>query len=131
MTPNPLTVKATATIVEAAKKMKEADIGPVLVLEKDKVCGIVTDRDIAIRAVAEGRNPAEVKVADICSRDLVVLAPDASIDEAVKLMEKKAVRRLPVVDKGKPVGIVALGDLAEHRDPKSALGKISQAAPNN
>ena len=130
MTRAPVALLATSTLTEAARAMRDSDIGDVIVMDNDAVCGIVTDRDITIRAVAEERNPAEVKLADICSRDLTTLAPTDSVDEAIRLMREKALRRLPVVDGGTAVGIVTLGDLAVERDSDSALADISAAPPN-
>jgi CBS domain-containing protein len=130
MTPNPLTVKAGTTILEAAQQMRDQGIGDVIVTDGGKVCGIVTDRDIVVRAIADGREPTTTKVGDICSRDLVTLAPTADVTEAVTLMRERALRRLPVVENGKPVGIVSIGDLAIERDEDSALADISAAPPN-
>jgi len=130
MTPNPLTVKAGTTIFEAAQQMRDQGIGDVIVTDGGKVCGIVTDRDIVVRAIADGREPTTTKVGDICSRDLVTLAPTADVTEAVTLMRERALRRLPVVENGKPVGIVSIGDLAIERDEDSALADISAAPPN-
>jgi CBS domain-containing protein len=130
MTPDPITVDAGAPIVEAAQKMREADVGPVIVLEEGSVCGIVTDRDIAIRAVAEGMDPNQVTVGDICSKEVATLSPRDKVSMAIDLMEKIAVRRLPVVEDHKAVGILSLGDLAVQRDPESTLGRISGAPPN-
>lgn len=130
MTPAPVALVATSTLTEAAQAMRDSNIGDVIVMDKDVVCGIVTDRDITVRAIAEERNPAEVKLADICSRDLITVAPTDSVDEAIRLMREKALRRLPVVDKGTAVGIVSLGDLAVERDSDSALADISSAPPN-
>lgn len=98
--------------------------------EGDVLCGIVTDRDLVVRAVASDRLPAEVQIGEICSRVLTTIDIDASVKDAVTLMRDKALRRLPVVDKGKPAGIVSLGDLAVDRDASSMLADIS-AAPAN
>jgi CBS domain-containing protein len=130
MNGNPISMPMTSTVAEAARKMRDADIGDVIVLEDSQLCGIVTDRDIVVRAIAEGRDPAKIKLGDICSRDMTTLSPTDTVDEAVRLMRDKAIRRLPVVEKGKPVGIVSLGDLAVSQDPHSALGNISAAPPN-
>jgi CBS domain-containing protein len=127
---DPVTVEASATVEEAAKLMSEKDIGNVLVVENDEVKGIVTDRDIVIRVLAKGNGP-DADVRDACTTDLETLEPDASIDDAIKKMEQGNVRRLPVVEDGKPVGVISLGDLAEARDRDSALADISAASPNN
>jgi CBS domain-containing protein len=130
MTPDPVTVRATSSLQDAAGAMRDANIGDVIVLQDDQICGILTDRDIVVRAVAEGREPATTKVADICSQELTTVSPTDEVEEAVRLMREKAIRRLPVVEGGKPVGIVSIGDLAVERDPHSALGRISAAPPN-
>lgn len=130
MTAYPTTLPADATIADAARAMREKNIGDVIVLDDSTVCGIVTDRDIVIRALAEAGEPRSVKLGQICSRQLTTLEPDAKIGEAVQIMRDKALRRLPVVENGKPIGIVSLGDLAQERDGKSALAHISSAPPN-
>jgi CBS domain-containing protein len=130
MTTDPVTLPVNATVEEAARRMRDAGIGDVIVLDDDQVCGILTDRDIVVRAIAEGHDPAELPVAAVCSRELTTLSPDDSVDRAVQLMQEKAIRRLPVVDRGRPVGIVSLGDLAIERAPDSALGQISSAPSN-
>ena len=130
MTAHPVALPATSSVIEAARAMRDSDIGGVIVVDNGRVCGIVTDRDITVRGVAEGRDMSHLKLADVCSRVLTTVSPTDSVDDAVRLMREKAVRRLPVVEGGKPVGIVSLGDLAVTRDPQSALGNIS-AAPAN
>ncbi len=130
MTPNPITLPATSSAIEAARAMRDSDIGDIVVLDGQKICGIVTDRDIVIRAVAEGLDPASTPLKEICSRELTTLSPQDSMDDAVRLMRDKAIRRLPVVENKRPVGIVSIGDLALKRDRGSALGNISAAPPN-
>jgi CBS domain-containing protein len=130
MTPNPTALPATSSLVEAALAMRDFDVGDVLVLDNGRVCGIVTDRDIVVRAIANGNYPATVTLGEICSRDLTTLSPTDSVEDAVSLMRQKAIRRLPVVEHGRPVGIVSLGDLAVEKDPDSALSDISSAPPN-
>jgi CBS domain-containing protein len=130
MTPNPVALPGSASVHEAARTMRDQDIGDVIVVENHQVCGIVTDRDIVVRTVAEARDPAATTLADICSHVLTTVAPTDSVEQAVQLMREKAIRRLPVVEDGRPVGIVSLGDLAVERDPDSALGEISAAPPN-
>jgi CBS domain-containing protein len=131
MTPNPVTMPGTASVHEAARAMRDQDIGDVVVIEHQQVCGIVTDRDIVVRTVAEAQNPANITLGDICSHSLLTVTPTDSVEHAVRLMRTHAIRRLPVVDGGKAVGIVSLGDLAVERDPDSALGEISAAPPND
>jgi len=130
MTANPITMSGSASVREAARAMRDSDIGDVIVIEHNQVCGIITDRDIAVRIVAEEKDPAATILADICSHSLLVVAPTDDVDHAVRLMHTHAIRRLPVVEEGKPVGIVSLGDLAVERDPKSVLGEISSAPPD-
>lgn len=130
MTPDPVTLKAQAPVVEAAKKMKERDIGAVIVLDGDEVCGVVTDRDLVVRVIADGRDPRGVRLHDVCSRELASVSPDDDLTRAGKLMRERAVRRLPVVENGRPVGILSMGDLAVERDPDSPLADISAASPN-
>jgi CBS domain-containing protein len=130
MTQQPLALETSDSIVAAARTMRDGNVGDVVVLEKGQIQGILTDRDIVVRALAEGRDPARTTVGEICSRELTVLSPSDAIGDAVKVMRDKAIRRLPVVEGGRPVGIVSLGDLAVERDRESALGSISAAPPN-
>jgi CBS domain-containing protein len=130
MTSDPVTVTADASAVEAARRMREADTGAMLVTEGDELRGLLTDRDIVVRAVADGRNPADVEVREICSAEVEALGPDDDVDQAIQLMRDRHVRRVPVVEGGRPVGIVSIGDLAIERDKHSALADIS-AAPGN
>ena len=132
MAENPQSVEPSASVADAAKKLKESDIGALLVTDGDELKGIVTDRDIVVGAVAEGKDPDDAKVEDVASTgDVTTVEPDASLDDAVKQMREADVRRLPVVEDGKPVGIVSLGDLAIALDDDSALADISASSPNN
>jgi CBS domain-containing protein len=132
MTADPVALTTEATLRDAATAMRDRDIGDVVVTKPDgSVCGLITDRDIVVRAVAEGRDPASTTLEDVCSGDLVTVAPDDPVAAAIKAMEDHAIRRLPVMDNGSLVGIVSIGDLAVQRDPESALGEISAAPPNN
>jgi CBS domain-containing protein len=130
MTANPTTLSMSASVLDAARAMRDADIGDVIVVDNGQVCGIVTDRDLVVRTIAQGREPSKTKLGDICSRDLTTVSPSDSVDEAVQLMRQKAIRRLPVVEGGRAVGVVSIGDLAQERDPQSALSDISVAPPN-
>jgi CBS domain-containing protein len=130
MTADPVTVEPQTSVTAVARIMRDQDLGAVLVTDGDLLRGLVTDRDLVIRSVAEGGDPEETTVAGACSDDLVTVRPDDELDRAIRLMREHAVRRVPVVDEGHPVGIVALGDLAMERDPGSALGDISVARPN-
>lgn len=132
MSPNPVTMLGTESLFSAAQTMRERDIGDVIVLDDTnaRVRGIVTDRDMVVRALAEERDPRETTIGAICSQNLTTIEPGESVDNAVKLMRKKAIRRLPVMEDGKPVGIVSIGDLAEKFDQRSALADISSAPAN-
>lgn len=131
MTPTPRALDTSASVVDAAEIMRDADIGNVVVLENEHLYGILTDRDIVVRVLAEGSDPATVQVGEICSRELTTILATASVGDAVRLIREKAVRRLPVVEEsGEVVGIVSMGDLAVARDRKSALGEVSAAPPN-
>ena len=130
MTPDPITLPETASLFDAALRMRDANIGNVVVLKSQKVCGIVTDRDIVVRAIANGQDPRSTRLADICSRELTTLSPEDTVETAVRLMREHAVRRLPVVKGDRPVGIVTLGDLAIEKDGESALADVSAAPPN-
>lgn len=130
MTPNVIRLDASANAREAAAAMREHDIGDVVVERGDRVCGIVTDRDLVVRCLADGQEGLERDLGDLCSEDLVSLEPDSDIGEAIGLMESRAIRRIPVLKEGRAVGIVSLGDLAVARDRSSALGKVSEAPAN-
>jgi CBS domain-containing protein len=130
MSANPITMPVASTVSEAARTMREANIGDIIVLEGDQLYGIVTDRDIVVRTVAEGRDPETATLGDICSREMTTLSPTDRVEDAVRLMRDKAIRRVPVIENGTPIGIVSLGDLAVSQDLHSTLGHISAAPPN-
>jgi CBS domain-containing protein len=130
MTPAPVSMTPADSVSAAARAMKEHGIGTVLVADNGQLRGLVTDRDIAIRVLAENRDPATTQLADICSADVAALGPDDDVSEAVRLVRERAVRRIPVVENGRPVGIVSIGDLALDRDSDSALADVSAAPPN-
>jgi CBS domain-containing protein len=125
MTPVAITLGSDASLVEAARLMRDQGIGDVIVVEGEDAAGIVTDRDIVIRGVAEGVDPSVTRLGQVITADLTAVAPDDSVERAIELMREKAVRRLPVLDRGKPVGVVSLGDLALQRDADSVLADIS------
>ena len=131
MTHDPRTISKSDSLADAAKQMRDADIGAVLVEDSGKLAGIVTDRDIVVRAVADGRDPSSVKAGEICSGNVATVTPDQTLEDAVKLMRDQDVRRAPVVQDGKPVGILSLGDLSVERDTGAVLADISSASPNN
>ena len=112
--------------------MADRDVGAVVITKGgDQVVGILTDRDIVIRAIAARRDPWTTLVAEIVSSDdLAIADPDTSLQEVVTGMRSKAIRRMPVVDNGRLVGIITIGDLALHEDSQSALAAVSAAAAN-
>lgn len=130
MTRDPRTVNADDTVVEAARIMRDSDIGDVVVMDGGQVNGIVTDRDIVVRGVAEGRGSDAAQVRDVCTTGVETIDPDASVDDALRLMREHDIRRLPVTRDGRPVGILSLGDLAVEREPESTLADISAASPD-
>jgi CBS domain-containing protein len=131
MTPGVVAVRPDASLVEAAQLMRAHDIGDVLVSGERSVLGVLTDRDIALRAVADGVDPLTVSAQAVCTPNPVVIGPDDAVSAAVELMRDHAIRRLPVIEDGQPVGMVSLGDLAVSEDPDSALAEISRAAPDD
>jgi CBS domain-containing protein len=126
MTPGAIGVDYNQTIGEAARTMREWGVGALLVVKDQTLCGLVTDRDLVVRAVAESRGPGEA-VGPLCSTAVIGVAADADVSEAARLMCEHAVRRLPVISEGKVTGMVSLGDLAIQQDPVSALAAISKA----
>jgi len=129
MTPGAIGVDYYQSIAEAARAMRDWGVGAVLVTKDEVVHGLVTDRDLVVRAVAESKAPDE-PVGPLSSGDLVGVDADDDAEVAMRLMREHAVRRLPVVDRGQIAGMVSLGDLALEADPASALAHVSQAGPN-
>lgn len=130
MTTDLVTCPSTTTIGDAARLMRDRDVGDVLVTsDGDQLAGIVTDRDLVVRCLADDAERGTT-IERACSNDLASVTANSSIDDAVQLMRERSLRRLPVVTDGRLVGIVTLGDLAMERDPDSALGDISAAAPS-
>jgi len=126
MTSNPSTVEPDKTVVDAARVMKQEDAGVVPVTENGRLTGMVTDRDIAIRVVAEGKDPKSTTVQEVASKNLVTLDPEQDLDEALRLMAQHQVRRLPVVEEdGRLVGVVAQADVARHGDD-TKTGQVVQ-----
>ena len=120
MTPNPCYVSPDDSIQAAAQIMRDEDTGVVPVCDNGRAVGIVTDRDIVVRAIAEGQVNRPVR--DIATREVIAASPDMSTREAAELMSEHQVRRLPVVDGGRLVGIVSLGDLAVKEAKDSRVG---------
>jgi CBS domain-containing protein len=115
MTESPRTIGRDAAIVEAALIMRDEDVGIVPIVDGDKLVGTLTDRDIAIRVVAEDKDPKTTKAEEVASREIVTVDPEQDLDDALRLMARHQVRRLPVVEEdGKLVGIVAQADIAKH-----------------
>src|SRR5881227_788000 len=124
MTSNPCSIDADKSVSYAAKMMRDEDVGLAPIVEGDRLIGTVTDRDIAIRVVAEGKDPETTMVRDVASKNLVTIDPQQDHDEALRLMAEHQVRRLPVVEEdGKLVGIVAQADVARHVDT-SRTGEV-------
>lgn len=130
MTPEPVALPLDAPLTEAARLMRDHDVGGVLVRQGDRLCGLLTDRDIVVRAVAEGRDLAGTRLYEVCSAGLVTVGPDDDAETALTLMRERAIRRLPVVEDGRVVGIVSIGDLALARDDASVLADIGKAPPD-
>ena len=119
MTANPCTIDADQTVAYAARMMRDEDVGLAPVVEGQRLVGTLTDRDIAVRVVAEGKDPQVVKVREVASTDLVTVDPQQDLDEALRLMADHQVRRLPVVEnEGRVVGVLAQADIAEEAKPK-------------
>lgn len=129
MTPRPSTADVSDTLRSAARTMASQDVGALVVQSDMRLVGIVTDRDIVVRGIAEGLGP-DSTLSDVMSDRLVAVGPGDPVEVAVQVMRDAAVRRIPVVDGSVVVGIVSLGDLAIERDPESALADISEAPPN-
>lgn len=127
MTKNPTTCPETAPVIEAARLMEREGVGSIPVLENGKLVGIVTDRDIAVRVVAGGRDPQQTKIQDVMTRDPESVTVDDSIDKVMEVMESRQVRRIPVIDQGrKLVGIIAQADIARMGDDH-ATGDVVEA----
>jgi CBS domain-containing protein len=123
MTSNPTTVERSTNVLEAAKVMAGEDVGPLPVTEGGRLVGIITDRDIVTRVLAEERDPQSTTVGDICSSDLVTVTPEDDLDQALRTMASAQVRRLPVVEGDRIVGIVAQADVARQA-PEQQTGEI-------
>jgi CBS domain-containing protein len=116
MTENPSSCERSTPVAEAAKVMARENVGSVPVVEDGRLVGVVTDRDLVVRVLAEGRDPQSTTVGEIASSELVTLSPDDGLDQALQLLARHQVRRLPVVEGERLVGIVAQADIARHAD---------------
>lgn len=130
MKTNLVEIGPKGTVREAARLMRTAGIGTLLVVEEGTLKGIVTDRDLVVRALAGQSKVDEILVEHVCSDEVVGVAPDDDVDRALEIMRERAIRRLPVLQDGRVLGVLTLGDLAVVRDRDTALGDIS-AAPAN
>ena len=133
MTRNPEVVPPTATLEEAARKMDQLNVGPLPVCEGDRLIGMVTDRDITVRATSTGKDPRTTPIAEAMSKDLVYCFEDQDVREAARIMEDKQIRRVPVLSREhRLVGIVSLGDVAtsgrDDRMTGEVLERVSEPA---
>ncbi|MGW8529312.1 MULTISPECIES: CBS domain-containing protein [Nocardiopsidaceae] len=124
------TVAPETTLREAARIMRDEDVGDVVVTDSGRIRGVLTDRDIVVRCVADEGDPDRVTVGQVCSAEVVTVPRQSSLRDAVHAMRASSVRRLPVVDGPEVVGIVTMGDLARVVDEDSALADVSAAPPN-
>ena len=128
MTENPRSIRASASVVEAARLMRDEHIGSLPITDDEELVGMITDRDITTRVVAEAADPKMTSVGDVVSRDLISIEPDEDLEEAVQLMASHQVRRLPVVENGRLVGIVAQADVALNlRENEQRTGELVEA----
>jgi CBS domain-containing protein len=125
MTESPISCEPSTTAVDAAKTMANEDVGPVPIVQHGRLVGLVTDRDLVVRVLAEGRDPQSTTIGDIASSDLVTVQPDTDLQEALDKMSQNQVRRLPVVESDRLVGIVAQADVARALD-EERTGEVVQ-----
>jgi CBS domain-containing protein len=130
MTHDPRTVSAESTLTDAAVLMRDDDVGAIVVEREGAIAGVVTDRDIVVRAIAQGHDPATTQVGDVASESVVTVTPDQSVEDVRRLMREHDVRRIVVEQGGRAAGIVSLGDLAVDGDADAELTDISAASPN-
>jgi CBS domain-containing protein len=127
----PVCMAPGESVSAAALAMKRHGIGTVLVQAGGRLSGLVTDRDITVRVLAENRDPRTTRIGDICGSELVALGPDDDVAEATRLVRERAVRRIPILQDGTPVGVVSIGDLALAQGAASAPSGTSSAPPNS
>jgi CBS domain-containing protein len=130
MTGIPVMLQKGDSLTHAARRMRDHEVGCVLVADGTQLRGLVTDRDIVVRAIAESLDPAAVSLDEVCSVNLACVSPNDDVDDAVTAMRARAVRRLPVIEEGRAIGIVSLGDLAVGGGEDLALAEIAVAPPN-
>ena len=131
MTPDPVTTTSKTSVAHAARLMRDHDVGHVVIVDGDgQPSGVLTDRDIVIRVVADGQSAEETTVSAAASGEVSSVEPSISANDAAQVIRDQAIRRLPVVDRGDVVGVVSIGDLAVHLDPESALADVSASSPN-
>jgi CBS domain-containing protein len=130
MTPNPTFVHPDATLATVARKMREADTGFMPIVDGTELCGVITDRDIVVRAIAQGADPTITIARDFCTKEVETVSPDTDLTEAVNAMEARKIRRLLVWEGQRLVGVVSLGDLAETvpDDAEDVLVEVSKSA---
>jgi len=118
MSSNPCAIDADKPVAYAAKMMKQEDVGLAPIVEGERLVGTLTDRDIVVRVVAEGKDPQTVTVREVSSTDLVTIDPQQDLDEALRLMASNQFRRLPVVEEGRLIGVLAQADVAREAKEK-------------
>ena len=127
MTSKPCSIDVDKSVAYAAKMMRDEDVGIAPIVEGDRLVGVLTDRDIVVRVVTEGRDPEQVKAIEVASRDVVTLDPQQDLDEALRLMARHQVRRLPVVEEdGRLAGVIAQADVAKEADEKRTGEVVEQ-----
>jgi CBS domain-containing protein len=131
MSAAPVCMAPGESVSAAAMAMKRHGIGTVLVQAGGTLSGLVTDRDITVRVLAENLDPRTTRIGDICSGELVALGPDDDVAQAIRLIRERAMRRIPVLQDDTPVGVVSIGDLAQAQDATSTLSGASSAPPNS
>ena len=130
MTSNPTSCSSQDSVVDAAKAMAKEDVGPIPVVHGERLVGLLTDRDIVVRVVAEGRDPQSTTVGEVASSDLATVSPEESLDRALQLLAERRVRRLPVVEGDRLVGILAQADVARQGDDSSTGQVVEQISEN-
>jgi CBS domain-containing protein len=131
MTRNPVALPSDATVQDAAKAMSDLRIGTVVVMDGNRPAGMVTDRDITVRAVATGSDPSRTLLKDIATDRIAAVRPDQSIDDAAQVMKSNDVRRVLVMSDGKLEGIVSLGDLSREGKDQEVQRDLSRSEPNS